>query len=95
MGRIIENQAGPDETKQLALAESVLNDLRGKSGSDTATRKRTCELQGLDVKSKNDSLAVQFIMQSLQHSIAVIKDRVKGRPTIARRQLIGEQCKPS
>ena len=82
---IIENQAGPDETKQIALAESVLDDLRGKS--DAATHKhRTCDLKGLDVKSKSDSLAVQFIMQSLKHSIAVIKDRVKGRPTTADRR---------
>ena len=84
----IENQAGPDIEKQIALAESVVQDLRGISDSKSSAS-RINELKGLDLKSKNDVLATQFVMQSIRHSIAVMKDKVDGhRPTTKDRQTL-------
>ena len=86
----IENQAGPDIEKQIALAESVVQDLRGISDSKRkSSASRIKELKGQDMKSKNDVLATEFVMQSIRHSIAVMKDKVDGhRPTTKDQQTL-------
>ena len=84
----IESQAGPAIAAQIALAETVLQDLNGKMDVANANHRNT-QLQQLDTRTKNDCLASEFVMKSLRHSIAVMKDRVGGhRPTTKDRQTL-------
>ena len=81
----IMEQAGTRPEDQIAIAQAVLADLQGSLSSQQ--QKTASQIMQEDMKSKHDKAAKDFIIKSVQKTIALLKSKIPkgGRRTHADR----------